>query len=184
MSIIAAFAVLVLGATSALAGAHDTCYWSKDAYTGANNFKHWEPTKTVITLSDRSGYDLNEYEAGYSWGSYSGDNVAIAYTQADTCTWCIRIVTMDTASNRVEVGQYKDEFGWGAQCTIKVDPDWANVNTYWRDRQYEMARNIGHCLGFERANPNESFSIMQSSGFVLYYPTQMDYDEMSAHYGG
>jgi hypothetical protein len=172
----ALFAVLLV-ATSA--SAHANCYFVSGT-SGLDLAKPWSPSYPVITVSDRDGHDLNEYEAAYSWGSYSGDAVSLAYTTAQTCTYCIRIVSAQTYSNYMDIGQYVGADGFAVQCTIKVDPDWANTHTYWQDRQRAMANGIAICIGFEHATSSIDSVLDESQ--PGYLPTSTDYYEMSVHY--
>ena len=99
----------------------------------------WNPNQPVITVSDRSGFDLNEYEAAYAWGSYSADSISMAYTQQQTCTWCIRIVNEPASffdiPNRPAVSGKHLTYGGASvgyytdQCTIYVNEDYFPTHT-------------------------------------------------------
>ena len=107
LAIMAMFIALVFGATASSAAEYGCIFYGTyigNTYygpgTGQSQYFEWDlHTFPTVTVSDRSGYDLNEYEASYAWGSYSGDDIKLAYTTAQTCTWCIWIVSSETSNN-------------------------------------------------------------------------------------
>jgi hypothetical protein len=141
----------------------------------------WQPSQLTITVSDRNGYDLNENEAAYAWGSWSYDDMTMAYTNYQTCTECIIVQTASlypgTGSYTVAKTTYRDLSNnlWIKRCVITVDP--AQVGGYWKARQAVVTHAIGHCLGL--ANATAGDSIMNHYNLThpdnAYVPSTDDY---------
>jgi hypothetical protein len=155
----------------------------------------WNDNQPTITVSDRNGYDLNENEAAYAWGSLSADDMTMAYTQYETCTYCIKVYTGSVGPNSsdlysaiVTTEYHNNVLGfnkqWAIICNITVDV--TKVGTYWKARQAVMTHAIGHCLGL--GNDTAGQSIMNHYNLThpdnAYTPGANDYDVIDVHYSG
>lgn len=147
----------------------------------------WQETQSVITVSDRNGYDLNENEAAYAWGSYSNDDMSMAYTAVQTCTYCIKVYTGSVGSGLLystSKSTFYDAAGWRwvRACSITVDMN--QVGTYWKQRQAVMTHAIGHCLGLGDATAGDS--IMNHYNLThpdnAYTPSIDDHTALSVWY--
>jgi hypothetical protein len=144
----------------------------------------WQRIPT-ITVSDRNGYDLNENEATYATSSLSSDDLDMAYTQLETCTYCIKIYA-GTVSNgvvRVTKSTYLgvDGVTYTRACTINIDV--AEIGSDWHKRQAASTGGIWGCLGFGYDPAGDS--IMNPYNYThvnAWTPSSSDYSSLDYHY--
>ena len=140
----------------------------------------------VITVSDRNGYDFNENEATYAWGSLAADDMSMAYTQYETCTLCIKVYAASLGGSYVRVtpSEVTDSNGrtWTGACVLQIDP--AKTGTYWKARQEAVSYGIGLCLGFLASSAGQDTMNPYNLGHPdnAYKPSSQEYAELDYYY--